>query len=512
MNFKSFSELREFIRRYSSTSVLKIGAEKCWEKWETQNSNHLDWSFNNTERNYAVRIVLLASAGNPHRRKNISPQIFDNLINAYHNWEGHTISDERLLEEEVKILLSSILQWENDHQKEVRNWSLKLSNILDLDVIRANIASLFIQRLGAFQNAGYGSPNSRMKRTIKFIALLDDRSNNEFSDIFFDHIGLTPKNYFRQLLPCLSLFSQPSGKRGFCNLSQIPDIDNQLQDLGITPENLKLFIQKNSILFSEQTNPSFRHKIIKTLDIVPDYYQPIFYNYFLEVPFVKLKNEEFCLPDPFSFTESCWNQVRGLISKGTYENKLSHLLSSAFEDYLQNILFPIICPTFFEKIPEVEKPKSSQDKRADFLIRTPNSYIIIECKSCVMNSDTSSYFQAEKLAELWSRIHSASEQISTTVKFLNLCDKPVIPLILTFYDSIAASSVFEEMMKNTNYCSRMGLSMPPVVHSLHEFEHLIYNRSLNNWSELIIARHNDHSFVKPDNGGHNYKHLNDISI
>jgi len=512
MDFKSFSELREFIRRYNSTSVLEIGTEKCWQKWETQRLNSLDWLRDNAERNYAIRLMLLASAGNPHRHENINTQGFDNLINAYHNWGGHTISDKHILEEEVKVLLSSILQWEIKHEKEVRNWSLKLSSILDLEGIRAHIAGLFIQRIGAFQNAGFGSPVSRIKRTIKLIELLDNRSNNEFSDNLSNHGGLSLENYFRQFLACLALFNWHSGRRGFCNFSQLPDMDDQLQESGITSENLKLFIRQNSAIFSAQTDTSFRSKINQTLNNVPDYYQPLFYNHFLEIPFIKLNQEEFCLPDPFSFTESCWNQVRGLASRDSYGEKLKHLLSRAFEDYLENVLFPFICPTFFERISEVKNPSSSKDKRADFLIGTPNSYIVIECKICVMHSDTSAYFQADKLADLWCRIHSAFEQISITVEALNLYDKPVIPLILTFYDSIAASTVFEEMLKQTDYCSRMRLNMPPIVYSLHEFEHWICDRSLNNWSELILAKQNAHPPVKPDNKGHNYEHLNDISI
>jgi len=66
MDFKSFSELREFIRLYNSTSVLEIGTKKCWEIWqnEDQNSNPSYWLRCNADRNYAVRIILLASAGN----------------------------------------------------------------------------------------------------------------------------------------------------------------------------------------------------------------------------------------------------------------------------------------------------------------------------------------------------------------------------------------------------------------------------------------------------------------
>ncbi|MEJ6486936.1 hypothetical protein N0Y54_37725 [Nostoc punctiforme UO1] len=88
----------------------------------------------------------------------------------------------------------------------------------------------------------------------------------------------------------------------------------------------------------------------------------------------------------------------------------------------------------------------------------------------------------------------------------------MIPLIITFYDSVAASAVFEEIVRQSDYCTRMGVNIPPIVYSLHEFEHFISNRSLNNWSELILSQQNANSSVKPDNQGHNYEHLNDISI
>ncbi len=507
MDFKSFSELREFVRRYNSTSVLRIGTERCWQKREVKYSSSLDWLYGNIERNYAVRLMLLASAGNSHRHENISVQAFNDLINAYHNWDGHTISDKHILEEEVKVLLSFILKWEIDNEKTVRNWSLNLSSILNLEVISDHIASLFVQRLVAFQNAGFGSRSSRIKRAIKLVELLNNRSNKEFSDTFLDHVGLSPKNYFRQFLACLILFDQFSERRGFCNLSQLPNIERQLQEFGITPENLKVFVKRNSAPFSTQVEISFRRRVNQTLNNVPGFYQPLFYNHFLEIPFVELSNEEFCLPDPFSLTESCWNQVKDLVS----QSKLEPLLSRAFEDYLENVLFPLICPNSFKRIPEVKNPSSSKDKRADFLIETSSAYIVVECKSSVMSSDTSAYFQADKLADLWCRIHSAFEQISVTVEAFNLYDKPVIPLILTFYDSVAASTGFEEMVKQTSYCSRMRLNMPPIVRSLHEFEHWISDRSINNWSELILSQQNAGSPVQRDNKGHNYEHLNDIS-
>ncbi|MBD2743853.1 hypothetical protein [Coleofasciculus sp. FACHB-1120] len=512
MNFKSFSELREFIRRYNSTSVLEIGTKKCWQIWETQPSAPVDWVKRNAERNYAVRLMLLASAGNPHRRENISVQAFDNLINAYHNWSGHTISEQYLLEKEAEVLLSSLTKWESDNKTIVKNWSLELSKVFDLGVIRNHVAYLFFQRIVSFQNAGFGYPISRIRRTIKFIELLDNYSEKNFSNEVSRYTKLNHSDYFKQILGCLALFKK-SKKQGFCNLSQFANlIDEEVHKLGITPENLEIFVKQNSAVLTTQVDNSFRRKVNQTFGSVPNFYQPFFYNHFLEIPFVELNHQEFCLPDPFSFTESCWNQIRGITFKDNNRKKLEQLLSSAFEDYLENVLLPVISPDSFNRIPEVRNTNSNKDKRADFIINTPSSYIVLECKSSVMSSDTSAYFQADKVADLWCRIHSAFEQISRTVQALNLHDKPVIPLVLTFYDSIAAASVFEEMIKQTDYCSRMGMNVPPVVHSLHEFEHWISDRSLNNWAELILSKQNGHSSIKPDNKGHDYKHLNSISI
>ncbi|MEH2400354.1 hypothetical protein [Nostoc sp.] len=512
MDFKSFSELREFIRRYNSTSILEIGANKCWQKWETKYSDPLDWVLSNTERNYAVRLMLLASAGNPHRHRDISVETFDSLINAYHSWEHHTISDKRILDKEAEALLSSIQKWEIDNEKIVRNWSFKLSSILDLEVIRTHVTGLFLQRVVAFQYAGFGYLVARIHRTIKFIELLEKHSNHKFSDDFLKRAKLSPTNYFKQIIACLSLFGNFSNRKGFCDFSKLPDIDDEVQKLGINPETLQIIVKQNSEPFSSQADNSFRNRINQTLNSVPDYYQPLFYNYFIEIPFIKLNNERFCLPDPISFTESCWNQIRGLVFEDSTRKRLEGLLSRSFEDYLENTLIPFIIPNSFQRIPEVKKSTSSKDKRADFLIETSSSYIVLECKSSIMSAETSAYFHADKLADIWCRIHSAFEQIGNTVEALNLHDKPVIPLILTFYDSIAASTVFEEMVKQTDYCSRMELNIPPIVYSLHEFEHWISDRSLNNWAELILSKQNASSPIQRDKKGHNYGHLKNISI
>jgi hypothetical protein len=511
MNFKNFSELREFIRCYNSTSILEVGTKDCWQRWETKYPDPSNWVLRNAARNYAVRLMLLASAGNPHRRKNISIEVFDNLINAYYNLGGHTISDKLILDNEAEVVLSAIQKWEIDNDKIVRNWSLKLSDILNLEFIRKHVASLFVQRQVTFQNAGYGSPSSRIKRTIKFIELLDKHSSEKILEDFSNCTKLTPIIYFRQFLGCLSLFNSFSKRKGFCNFHQLPNMDNKIQSLGITPENIEIFVKQNSASFSTDIESSFRNKVNHTLNNIPEFYQPFFCNKFLDIPFIELGNEEFCLPDPFSFTESCWNQVRGLMLKRMKQKELENLLSYSFETYLENVLFPIISPNSFEKIPEIKNPTSKKDKRADFLIKTSSSYIVLECKSSVMSANTSAYFQPNEVANLWCRIHSASEQISATIKALNLHDKPVIPLVITFYDSMTASSALENMLLQTNYCSCLGLNMPPIVHSLHEFEHSLSKRSLNNWAESILLKQNNLS-IKPDNKGHNYEHLKDVPL
>jgi len=515
MILKNISELREFIRQYNSTSVLKVGANKCWQNWETWNtkySNPLNWLQGNVERNYTIRIMLLASSSNPHRHGDISVDEFNKLINAYHNLNDHTISDKRILNDEAEILLCSIKKWESDNNKKVRNLSLKLSDVLNPELIRSHGASLFAQRAGSFQNSGFGYPFAHIQRTIKFIELLSQYSEGNLSDNFFNYQNLNKLDYFRLFLTCFSIFGYFYSKEGcgFCNLSKLPNIDNNLQKSGITHENIQIFINQNSMLFTSKEDHTFRNKVNKTIDNVPTFYQPFLYNYFLEFPLINLDNEKFCLPDPISFIESCWNQIGEIIFKSGSIRR--EVLSSVFEDYIESVLLPFIAPHSFKRISEVTNPNSNKDKRADFLIETSSSYIVLECKNSIMCADTSAYYQPDKMADIYYRIHFAIEQISVTVDALKLHDKPVIPLVLTFYDSIAAANVFQEMIRATDYCSCLGLNVIPVVYSLHEFEHWISNRSLDNWVELILAKQTGDPPIQPDNKGHNYGHLSNISF
>lgn len=69
------------------------------------------------------------------------------------------------------------------------------------------------------------------------------------------------------------------------------------------------------------------------------------------------------------------------------------------------------------------------------------------------------------------------------------------------------------MALKTDYCSSLSFSIPPIVRSLHELEHWLSDRSLNNWAELILHQQtNSPIVIKPDNQGHGYKHLNSLKF
>jgi hypothetical protein len=506
VHFGNFLDLREFSRRYNSTAMLEIGSIKCWNNWNQPNAlTSWDWVNRNAERHYTIRLMLLASLSNPHRHGKVSIQDFDKLVNAYHNLGGHTIFDTDILHNEAKNLLNSVTEFENQKQYEryVRNSSLKLSNILNLELLRRHMPGLFIQRLGAFQNAGFRKPSAQITRIVKIISFLDERPKEQFSKKIKNDLGLSLEHYFQQYLSCLVLFDGSFQKTGFFRTSHFPKIDMDLQGTSITEDNIKCFIQGNSSPFTLDNSFSFRGRVQKDLGGLPVYYQPFLYNFFLSTPFVELKDEEFCLPDPFSLLDSTWNQIAKIRGED---------LSLAFENYIEKILLPFIAAGRFERIPEIKNSTSQGDKRADFLIETSNSYILIECKNSLMSADTGAYFQAEKIASLWWRIHIAVEQIKSTVIARELYDKPVIPLVITFYDSTAAAAVFRESLKQTDYCDQMKINVEPVVHSLHEFEHWLSDRSIDNWAQLILAQQEPGASVESDMQGHAYKHLENFSL
>ncbi|MFM7887116.1 MAG: hypothetical protein ACKPCM_10585, partial [Pseudanabaena sp.] len=417
-----------------------------------------------------------------------------------------------IVDNEAVILMDSIEKWEINNNKKVKKFSLSLSDILTLDLIRSHTGGLFAQRSVAFQNSSFGYPFARILRTIKILEIFSQYFDEKLLDIFEGYKIINLVDYFWLLFTCFSIFTYNKKGIGFCDFNNFPIIENNLKKSFSTEENIQKFINQNSILFSSNLDNSFRSKVNQTLNNVPDFYQPFFYNYFLEVPLIALGDEKFCLPDPISFIESCWNQIQNLISQNSNIAKPNDLLGKVFEQYIESVLLPSIATHSFEKINEIKNPNSSQDKRADFLINTTNAYILLECKSSLMSASTSAYFNVDKLADLWYRIHSAVEQISATIEALNLYDKPIIPLVLTFYDSIDAALVFQEMLKETDYCSRMRLNMPPVVYSLHEFEHWISDRSIDNWVDLILSKQNNTPSTQPDEQGHNYRHLGDIQV
>lgn len=506
MKFSSFSELSDFIRRYSSTSVLEVGTQECWKRWAVKANDSYEWTRKNTYRNYAVRIMLLASYGNPHRKTKIKYQDFNSVVEACYNWEHHTISNKQFLDQEAKNILYFIQKWESKEDKAVRNWTFRLSDIFSLKVISDNVHFLFFQRLNSLQNASWGSPKARILRTIKFIQILEKNSGCTLSNILVQRIGLKLETYFKQFIACLGLFRTITPEKGFYNFNRLFPIDKDVAEQGITGESLRAFVKYNSAPFHMKDNNSFRCRLEKSLSNISENYQPFFYNLLLDTPLIYLEEERYCLPDPTSFTESCWNQVKNLANG---EKKFNMSLGDSFEYYLEHILFPLIAPTSVTKIPPIDNSKDKEDKRADFLIDIFSAYIVIECKSSLMSTDTSVYFEPKGLANFWCRIHGALEQIARTAKALN-SDKPVIPLVITFYDSNFALSMFEEIINYTDYCSFLGLKMKPILRSLHELEHQTAIRSLPNWVEDILEQQSNSSHVQADNLGHRYQHLENL--
>jgi hypothetical protein len=512
MNFKDFFELQDYIRRYNALSVLEIGSVICWEEYHTQYHQSYDFLIGNTRRNYSIRLMLLASAGNKHRNSNLTFHEFGNLIDCYHCYDK--ILNKKLIIQESQDLLDNINKWENSNSKKSNNWKILLSKLLSIETIQKIMPFLAVQRIAAFQNAGLGWPYARVLRTIKFIDLLKKYSKDRFLEIFTT-IENEIEVYVNHSMVCLGCFGQLSKTRGFYDFSNPLDIEKEAQiQYQVTIDSLHSFIQKNSLsFFNNEPEISFRTKVSQLLRELPAQNQPFFQNLFLQYPLIHLERDRYCFPDPFSFTESFWNQIQRLYLGGMDEKKVSHILSQAFEEYLNMTFLPLITESFFQKIQEVKNPQSQKDKRADFLVSLPSCYIIIECKNSLMSLQTSSHFAPKGLADLWCRIHSASEQISATIKALDLQDKPVIPLIITFYDSLLASSLFEQMAFKTDYCSSLGFSIPPIVRSLHEFEHWLSDRSLNNWAELILQQQTNSSIsIKPDNQGHGYRHLNSLNF
>ena len=84
MEFKSIKEFREYLRRYNSNSFVEVGTSVCWQEWQNGGPriSRLGRVKKNYRRNYALRLILLASAGNPYRNQAITFQEFESLIDA----------------------------------------------------------------------------------------------------------------------------------------------------------------------------------------------------------------------------------------------------------------------------------------------------------------------------------------------------------------------------------------------------------------------------------------------
>jgi hypothetical protein len=373
MEFKSIKEFREYLRRYNSNSFVEVGTSVCWQEWQNGGPriSRLGRVKKNYRRNYALRLILLASAGNPYRNQAITFQEFESLIDVLFNFANHTISDKTLLDTEAEYIFNDLHTWERENYKTVRNWKLLLSDIFTKELIRKNGGHLFLQRQALCQNSGFWTPLAlvqlaRVQRTMKVFEILNSIDLNTIN-FFESSTKLNHEFYFVQFMSSIGCFLK-TRFRGVLDFKKSIDFDDELKSKGYTEENLRIFVRLNSRVFSSSDRDSFRNIVTERLNNTSEVYHPFFYNSFLDYPFIDLGQDKYCLPDACSLMESSWN----ITCKHLPSNKI---LDQAFEQYLANVLLPIIAPNCFEKIREVENPQSSDDKRADFLITELPPYI-----------------------------------------------------------------------------------------------------------------------------------------
>jgi hypothetical protein len=105
------------------------------------------------------------------------------VIDCYHRYENK-ILNEKLILQESQDLLDNINEWENSNSKKLNNCKILLSNLLSKEKVQKIMSLIPLQRIGAFQNAGFGQPLARVLRIMKFINLLKKYSKDHFLEIF----------------------------------------------------------------------------------------------------------------------------------------------------------------------------------------------------------------------------------------------------------------------------------------------------------------------------------------
>ncbi|MDB9426712.1 hypothetical protein PN437_17775 [Microcystis aeruginosa CS-564/01] len=249
MEFKSIKELREYLRRYNSNSFVEVGTSVCWQEWQNGGPriSPLEQAIKNSRRNYALRLILLASAGNPYRNQAITFQEFESLIDVLFNCPNHTISAKTLLDTEAEYTFNYLHTWEQGNDKTVRNWKLLLSDIFTKELIRKNGGHLFLQRQALFQNSGFGNPLARVQRTMKVFEILNSIDLNTIK-FFESSTKLNHEFYFVQFMSSIGCFLK-TRFRGVLDFKKSIDFDDELKSKGYTEENLRIFVRFHALSY-----------------------------------------------------------------------------------------------------------------------------------------------------------------------------------------------------------------------------------------------------------------------
>lgn len=476
----------EKIRRFKQDDTLLCATESLWKVWHYENEKLTKKQKHELilVRAYAPRVLCIAAAtSNDHR--SLSPQLKDILnLSRFHLEIDETISDKDFIASEVEILAKAISGSE-----------LAKYNIPE-NLIHSCVTSLFFQRLVRSQWDSAAYSMRHVFRSWLIYQHLDCRMGGKASKSIRTLFNQDPIDAFRSALCTYFMASDDNnGKK----LKGIFDLNKS---------NVELEIEKK-FKIDRETIRQMAANLAREIDTYRKWHDeevlalPEVYRKYAPLPLYKsplFPAEEiwtgkprgtmqniFLCPSPhillaslsdLFFRELSANPQLALGVNASIE------LGYAGEDYLEQTL-PVILPNA-----KITRLQSNNDKTADFIVETEETFFVIETKKCLGGAEAKTIARPIDVVSVWCRLLESYEQCSATIQRdlkTQIDKKPIIALIVVNDTVLGEQGLFDFIAHHAGIHSSLGLNYVEVL-SLDQIEQIFKYRSTADVTRSILEK------------------------
>lgn len=469
---QSLSEFISLLRHYKKADIVNIGSTLLWGFFRNKRNYTVDKA--QVINSYAPKLIILALAtANEYRSSELNEIIFYNLCGDFLSIKD-PLSDKEFMDEESHKIFE-YLKNKNGKEKKISD------NYLDQKIIKNVCSYFFISRLARQQYETFLSGLNEFYMVYDILIRLNKNTNGLLEREFKNIFEVKPLHFLRAIFGIFTLGNNKNGMILFQELTCEQAIKNKLE---IDIDACKSAALKISYSEDSLREHWYKNEVLNQPELYQKYYPTPLYKY----PIISMdstKRVDCFVPSPRLYIRGV---IDGIFDKIRANDKdRSFDVGSAIEAHIFDGLKEMFGE---ERVCKISEPNKSRS--ADFYVDFQNCSIVIECKSSMGAYTDLSIMSPKNIADIWSRLYSACEQCSATIKSLKKNSKPIIPIVLIASHITAEAIPFQSYAFRSNIFRDMEIEHIEFI-SWNFLQYVLSKSSVEKFVTKMLERKSNHS-------------------